>query len=221
LREQERLLANLKRNREKRLKRRNPVARLYAFILSFKWWLALAAAALAFVFALPGKMNSFWDDSRIVLNRFDQWWLEPSLWSGRFDSAPEGIVDVSDLELTTGSDIVIDINILGHVVDGALYSLVFCEMGSFSPSALIEGQMNYFYPNRLNLRVYDFVNGRQVDLGAISIVRDGEVLDLMGIEPEHIRLARDYEEDSILTESQICPNSVGIIKSSRFYDDGR
>ena len=60
---------------------------------------------IGFILSLPGDINEFSDEYLTLRER----WLKAHQWTGMYSSFPEGMVNMEDLELSSDSDVVINL----------------------------------------------------------------------------------------------------------------
>ena len=118
----------------------------------------------------------------VVFNQFDaavhalrEKWVNASQWTGVYSSFPEGVVNMEELNLSVDSDVIVFLEYSENEyrIDGYLHSDLFCEKGFSYRNVLLAGTPSIWTPNRLNIEVYEIVQGHTIELGAIRIFRDG------------------------------------------------
>ncbi len=131
---------------------------------------ALFPAFIA-VLPLPGKINDFL--SELPLTR--EHWLNAHQWTGMYSSFPEGVTNMEDLELSSESDVVLNLNYSEerHDIDGYIYSETFLGRGPLFPNLMLHGTPSILWPNSLKLKVFDVVRGQRLDIDELTIKRDG------------------------------------------------
>ncbi|MDE2717743.1 MAG: hypothetical protein OXI33_12135 [Chloroflexota bacterium] len=130
---------------------------------------------------LPGGFNDFFDQSPALREK----WLSADQWTGMYSSFPEGVVNMEDLELSSDSDVVLNLiySSNSYDIDGYIYSETFLgkygnypepfRRGPIYPDLMLNGTPSILLPNSLKLEVYDVVFGKRVDIDKLRIKRDG------------------------------------------------
>ena len=127
-------------------------------------------SSIWYALELPKRINQFSDEFPILREK----WLNATQWTGLYSCCPEGIVNLAELELSWDSDtkIYLEYSEEDHVIDGYIHSNSFCQMGLLYRSALLTGSPKVWTPDRLNLDVFEIVEGHTVILDKIRIDRE-------------------------------------------------
>ena len=86
--------------------------------------------------------------------------------------------------------------------DGEIIASQFCDAGLRFANVIVRGKLNFFSPSTMRMEVFDFIDGRKVELGAIRASIDPPVLELEGwIFSKGVRFAKDAytDRDSLST----------------------
>ena len=161
--------------------------------------IATIGTLIVFVLELPAQINQFSDELPILREK----WLNATHWTGMYSSNPEGIVNMAELDLSWKSDVDIYLEYLNesHVIDGYIHSDSFCQMGLWYRNVLLKGTPEIWAPDRLNLDVYEIVQGHTVILDEIRIDREvpGGIITIRSLKSkgiiikETLRLAPNTE----------------------------
>ncbi len=141
---------------------------------------ATTVGTFLIVLELPGQFNDFLEE--FPLTR--EYWLKAHQWTGMYSSFPEGVVNMEDLDLSSESDVVLNLNYSEerHRIDGYIYSEAFLGryryletslgIGLFYPDLMLDGEPSILRPNSLRLDVFDVVEGHLVFIDTLRIKRD-------------------------------------------------
>ena len=82
---------------------------------------------------------------------------------------------MAELGLSAESDVIVSLKYSenDHTIDGYFHSDSFCERGFVYRNVLLQGTPSIWTPDRLNIDVFEFVQGYTVELGQMRIDRDG------------------------------------------------
>ena len=133
-------------------------------------WIKLVVAAtfvtFSIILALPGQFNDFLEE--FPLTR--EYWLKAHQWTGMYSSFPEGVVNMEDLDLSSESDVVLNLNYSEERrrIDGYIYSEAFLGRYLY-PNLMLDGEPSILRPNSLRL---DVVAGNLVFIDTLRIKRD-------------------------------------------------
>ena len=147
---------------------------IMGWIRKFGFAKAIVVALFAVVITVlefPGKINDFLAELPLARER----WVEAHQWTGMYSSLPEGVTNMEDLELSSESDVVLNLNYSKerHDIDGYIYSETFLGGGRFHPTLMLYGTPSILWPNSLKLKVFDVVRGQLSDIDELRIKRDG------------------------------------------------
>lgn len=98
---------------------------------------------------------------------------------------PEAVVNMEDFELSSDSDVVLNLTYSeeSHDINGYIYSDAFLgkfaypgpfRRGPIYPNLLVHGTPKLLFPNRLKVKVYDVVLGETLDIDKVQLIRDGQ-----------------------------------------------
>lgn len=182
---------------------------LFSRISKFRALFSAIAAAFAFILVFPESLASFYDESANLLRRVSAWRLDAEGWRGEYTANPEGYVDINDLNLSDPHNIELYLYIDGsRLVDGQIYSEEFCQNGWPYRNLLLEGTLSYISPNYLSVTVYDFIDGRRINLDTLHLHRDGVVVEVQSeglFTDDSIRLAKSPDFDGkTVKRSPLC-----------------
>ena len=115
---------------------------------------------IAGLLQLPEQYNKF----RLEIPILRETWLNASQWTGIYSSSPEGIVNMTELNLSWESDVKISLDYSeeDHSIDGYIHSEMFCKSGHLYRTVLLTGIPNIWHPNRLDLVAFDVKHGETV-----------------------------------------------------------
>ena len=161
-----------------------------------KHWAAILAGPIALVVLFSGILMI----PELIINfnagvrALSEKWTNASQWTGFYSSYPEGVVNMAELGLSVESDVVVHLTYSENdrTIDGYLHSNSFCERGFIYRNVLLASTPSIWAPNRLNIDVYDFVQGYTVKLGQMRIDRDspqGGVIAIVCRDPKRCLFA--------------------------------
>ena len=123
------------------------------------------------VLTFPGQLNDFLEEWPLARER----WLSAHQWTGMYSSFPEGVMNIEDLDLSSESDVVLNLIYFGegYGIDGYIHSETFLGRGPLYPDLMLNGTPSILRPNSLRLDVFDVVQGRLLFIDELSVKRDG------------------------------------------------
>ena len=133
--------------------------------------IGIICGALFAALTLPGHINDFLAELPLAREN----WLNAHQWTGMYSSSPEGVTNMGDLELSSESDVVLNLNYSEerHDIGGYIYSETFLGRGPLYPNLMLHGTPSILWPNSLKLEVFDVVLGQRLDIDELRIKRDG------------------------------------------------
>lgn len=85
------------------------------------------------------------------------------IWTGVFDTFPEGFVDMNDMEISSLVDAALEIEVVeGNRLDGRVWWEKSCDLGSPYSGLLLEGCIS-ISGSSANVIVYDFRGGQRIN----------------------------------------------------------
>ncbi len=122
------------------------------------------------VLLLPQQINSFLAECPLTREN----WLNAHQWTGMYSSFPEGTVNMEDPNLSSHSNVVLDLTYYeeGHSIDGIIYSGGDPGKGIFYTSLMLTGAPRVWSPNTLELDVFRIVAGRISIIDRLRIERE-------------------------------------------------
>lgn len=95
------------------------------------------------------------------------------IWPGIFDTFPEGIVNMNDLEISSIVDAALEIEVVeGNRLDGRVWWEKSCELGSPYQGLLLEGYIRIGGASA-DVKIFDFLGGQRVDFFSGRLENDG------------------------------------------------
>ena len=132
--------------------------------------IGVIAGALFAILEFPAKFNSY--HSGFPLTR--EFWLHAHQWTGMYSSFPEGVVNMEDLNLSSNSDVVLELEYIEdlHEVVGVIHSGGNSGKGIHYSSLSLTGAPGYWARNTLKLDVSHIVAGRLSVIDRLRIERE-------------------------------------------------
>jgi len=94
-------------------------------------------------------------------------------WTGIFDTYPEGIVDMNDMEISSFVDAALEMQVVeGNRLDGRVWWKNSCDLGSPYSGLLLEGYIS-IGGSSADVIVYDFQGGHRLDYFSGHLSNDG------------------------------------------------
>ncbi len=95
------------------------------------------------------------------------------IWTGIFDTFPEGFVDMNDMEISSLVDAALEIEVVeGNRLDGRVWWEKSCDLGSPYSGLLLEGYIRVG-GSSADVVVYDFRGGRRLEYFSGRLSNDG------------------------------------------------
>lgn len=146
------------------------------------WVVAAAVGTAAFGLGMNGP--TFLQNIRKLPTEFDatrdqyvSWLKEDAEWTGDWSTFPEGLVDMAGMRLSEGADLKISLQAKSGKLDGMIAVRKACEAIPFD-FLLLRGSIS---GATSNVEVWDVVGGRQVILGQLKLVRQGNVMTVIRV----------------------------------------
>ena len=153
------------------------------FVLLAGGTLSLALALLV----LPGQIVDFQKNLPQALSYLSSALYRTQSWSGKFDSYPEGLVDMNSPGIETRVDAALEIEVVGiNRLDGRVWWQGSCAFGGPYSGLLLDGQINVG-GSYAEVTIWELVGGRRVDLANGTLMRDGPVVEFKEF-PENLGL---------------------------------
>ncbi|SMQ97127.1 hypothetical protein [Xanthomonas fragariae] len=160
---------------------------LAPIFIFFGWILISGPTALQNSRILPDEVNKTW-------NAFSSWLHEDEEWTGTWSATPEGYVDFEEMRLSD-TDLIITLSSSKGCLSGTVASKSVCRAMPLFNFNLLEGNVSAL-GGRADIKVYDHVGGKRLDLGYIQLRRNGPVMDVIAgamflqVLPAPVRIAR-------------------------------
>ncbi|NJC43811.1 MULTISPECIES: hypothetical protein [Xanthomonas] len=158
-------------------------------IFIFLSWIFLSGpTALQNLRILPDELNKTW-------HAFSSWLHEDEEWTGTWSANPEGYADVEEMRLSD-TDLVITLSSSEGILSGTVASKSICRAMPLFNFNLLEGRVSAL-GGSADIKVFDYVGGKRLDLGSIQLRRDGSAVDVIAgaiflqVLPVPVRIARD------------------------------
>ncbi|MCC5075659.1 hypothetical protein ABQE73_09535 [Xanthomonas campestris pv. campestris] len=161
---------------------------LLAPVFIFLGWILLSGpTALQNSRILPDEVNKTW-------HAFSSWLHEDEEWTGTWSATPEGYVDFEEM-LLSDTDLIITLSSSEGNLSGTVASKSICRAMPLFNFNLLEGSVSAL-GSRAEIKVFDHIGGKRLDLGSIQLRRNGPVMDVIAgaiflqVLPVPVRIAR-------------------------------
>lgn len=102
------------------------------------------------------------------------------IWTGIFDTFPEGFVDMNDMEISSLVDAALEIEVVeGNRLDGRVWWKKSCDLGSPYSGLLLEGYIS-IGGSSADVIVYDFRGGQRINYFSGNLSNDGLLIHFSG-----------------------------------------
>nr|WP_320144339.1 hypothetical protein [uncultured Cohaesibacter sp.] len=136
--------------------------------------------------------------------------FRPQIWTGIFDTFPDGFVDMIDMKISSDVEAALQIAVVDdNLIDGRVWWANSCQYGSIYRGLLIEGRIN-LGGSSADVQIYDFINGHRTEFMHGHLENDGILIKFS-----------DFPSSSQLNGSSIAknPEPARIEQWSKLYCD--